>query len=161
MRREGFFTGEMILCRRKTSRKNITSDQRGFAGVRPPTTLPPPANILSPELISRAHRCLAMSALLIGAGSFLRLRFCRRRKTSQKIITSDHRGFAGVQLPAMLPPPASIRSPELSSQAQRGSPISALLSSEFTCPPRISKTISLLENTEKTDGIVPSVSITL
>ena len=68
-----------------------------------------------------------MSTLLIGAGSFLRLRFCRRRKTSQKIITSDHRGFAGVQLPAMLPPPASIRSPELSSQAQSCPPMSAPL----------------------------------
>ena len=28
-------------------------------------------------------------------------------------ITSDHRGFAGVQLPKVSPTPASIRSPEL------------------------------------------------
>ena len=39
--------------------------------------------------------------------------YCLRR-SSKKIITSDHGGFAGGQTPAMHPTPASIRSPELS-----------------------------------------------
>ena len=53
--------------------------------------------------------CLPMSALLIGADGFLRLGFCRRRKTSKKTITSDHRGFAGVRPPKKSSPPASMR----------------------------------------------------
>ena len=43
------------------------------------------------------------------------------------MITSDHRGFAGVQPPAMHPPPANIRSPELSSPAQVCLPMSSRL----------------------------------
>ena len=36
-----------------------------------------------------------------------------RRKSHKMIITSDHRGFAEVQIPTALPAPASIPSPEL------------------------------------------------
>ena len=43
------------------------------------------------------------------------------------MITSDHRGFAGVQPPAMHRPPANIRSPELSSPAQVCLPMSSRL----------------------------------
>ena len=43
---------EWTLCRRTVFKKAITSDHRGFAGVRPRTTPSPPANIRSPELIS-------------------------------------------------------------------------------------------------------------
>ena len=39
--------------------------------------------------------------------------FCRSMRF-QKIITSDHCGFAGVQSPAMRPLPTNIRSPEVS-----------------------------------------------
>ena len=41
--------------------------------------------------------CLPTSAPLIGADGFLRLEVSRWRKTAKKIITSDHRGFAGVR----------------------------------------------------------------
>ena len=96
----------------------ITSDQRGFAGVRPPTTQPPPASIRSPEVNSLAphqlRRAPASSELAFSSGEGL---LCRR-KTSRKIITSDHGGFAGVRPPTTQPPPASIRSPELNSPAQ-------------------------------------------
>ena len=46
---------------------------------------------------------------------------CRRR-SSKKIITSDHGGFAGGQTPARRPTPASNRSPELSNSVQVGIP---------------------------------------
>ena len=46
---------------------------------------------------------------------------CRRR-SSKKIITSDHCGFAGRQTPARHPTPASSRSPELSTSVQVGIP---------------------------------------
>ena len=52
--------------------------------------------------------------------------FCRR-KTSNKIITSDHCGFAGVRPPTTRSPPASIRSPELSYPAQICLPMSTPL----------------------------------
>ena len=52
--------------------------------------------------------------------------FCRR-KTSNKIITSDHCGFAGVRPPTTRSPPASIRSPELSYPAQICLPMSTWL----------------------------------
>ena len=62
--------------------------------------------------------CLPMSAWLIGAGSFLRLGGSLPEEIAKKIITSDHNGFAGVRLPAALPPPANILSQELISPAQ-------------------------------------------
>jgi len=37
-----------------------------------------------------------------------------RRRSSKKIITFDHGGFAGGETPARRPTPASNRSPELS-----------------------------------------------
>ena len=46
---------EWTLCRRTVFKKTITSDHRGFAGVQPPAAFPPPANILSQELISPTH----------------------------------------------------------------------------------------------------------
>ena len=46
----------------------------------------------------------------------------RRRRASAKIITSDHRGFAGVQPPSIQRPPANIRSSELSYRAQSCAP---------------------------------------
>ena len=39
-------------------------------------------------------------------------------ENTKKINTSDHSGFAGVRLPKINAPPASIRSPELGSSAQ-------------------------------------------
>jgi hypothetical protein len=62
----------MPFCRRKTSKKIITSDHDGFAGVRPPAMHPPPASIRSPELSSPAQVCLPMSTPLIGAGDHIR-----------------------------------------------------------------------------------------
>lgn len=47
--------------------------------------------------------------------------FCRRR-SSKKIITSGHGGFAGGQTPARPSTPASSRSPELSTSVQVGIP---------------------------------------
>ncbi len=61
------------------------------------------------------------------AGGFLRAAVSRRRTDAQKIITSDHRGFAGVQPPATQPPPASICSPELSYPAQASSSVNTRL----------------------------------
>ena len=46
----------------------------------------------------------------------------RRRRASAKIITSDHRGFAGVQPPSIQRPPANIRSSEVSYLAQSCAP---------------------------------------
>ena len=47
--------GEAHFCRRRRSQKAITSDQRGFAGVRPTATHAPPANMRSPVLRSPAQ----------------------------------------------------------------------------------------------------------
>ncbi len=41
------------------------------------------------------------------------------------MITSDHRGFAGGQLPKVRPTPASIRSPELGSPSRDSPPMSS------------------------------------
>ena len=46
--------GKGLFCRRRRYQKIITSDHSGFAGVWPRTMPSPPANILSPELISPA-----------------------------------------------------------------------------------------------------------
>ena len=46
--------GKGLFCRRRRYQKIITYDHCGFAGGRPRTTPSPPANILSPELISPA-----------------------------------------------------------------------------------------------------------
>ena len=43
--------GKGLFCRRRKYQKIITSDHCGFAGVHPPTTPSPTANILSPKLI--------------------------------------------------------------------------------------------------------------
>ena len=111
-------SGKGLLCRRTAPKKIITSDQRGFAGVRPTTKHPPPANIRSPELNSPAQhqfrRAPHSSELAISYGKGL---FCRRT-TPKKIITSDQRGFAELQPPATIPPPANIRSQELRYPAQ-------------------------------------------
>ena len=48
--------------------------------------------------------CLPMSAWLIGAGSFLRLGVSLSEENIQKIITSDHRGFAGEYCKWIEPP---------------------------------------------------------
>ena len=63
-----------------------------------------------------------MSTPLIGADGFLLLRGSLPEEITKKIITPDYRGFAGVQPPATHPPPASIRSSELSYPAQYSSP---------------------------------------
>lgn len=77
----------------------ITSDHRSLAGVPPPATHSTPASILSPELSYLSQSCLPMRARSIGTAiSSGQTPFCRRR-TTKKMITSDYRGFAGVQPP--------------------------------------------------------------
>ena len=77
----------------------ITSDQRGFAGVRPTATHAPPANMRSPVLRSPAQsvfrRAGRSSELTASSGK----KPPNRRKSPKKIITSDHGGFAGVRPP--------------------------------------------------------------
>ena len=91
--------GEAHFCRRRRSQKAITSDQRGFAGVRPTATHAPPANMRSPVLRSPAQsvfrRAGRSSELTISSGEGVPC----RRKSPKKVITSDHGGFAGVRPP--------------------------------------------------------------
>ena len=47
----------------------ITSDHRGFAEVRPPATLHPPASIRSPELMYPAQGLPSTGSLFIGGRS--------------------------------------------------------------------------------------------
>ena len=108
-------SGQDTLRRRRRPQKTIISDDGGFAGAQLSAIHSSPANIRSPELSYRAQSCLPMRARSIGADGSSGQPPSRRRKRSKKIITSDHRGFAGVQPPAMQPPPASIPSPELNS----------------------------------------------
>lgn len=125
-------SGEGRFRRRKTSQKISTSDHGGFAEVQPHATQPPPASIPSPELSSRAQVCPPMSAPLIGAGSFLRLRGplpeeniqkdhhlrpqqLRRSSAARHASSSGEHSLARVQPPATRSPPANIRSPEESS----------------------------------------------
>ena len=66
----------------------------------------------------------------------------RRRRESKKIITSDHRGFAGVPPTAMLSPPANIRSSKLSYRREavlrRASPSSEMRIQRSNAPhPRV------------------------
>ena len=69
------------------------------------------------------------------------------------MITSDHRGFAGVGLPKKSPPPASIRSSELSYPAQVCPPVSTrLIGADIFLRAGAS---SPEENTQKDDYLRP------
>ena len=59
------------------------------------------------QYITEINRCKGITTYQLRLGLFCRMR------TSKKTITSDHSGFAGVQPPAIHPPPANIRSPDL------------------------------------------------
>ena len=69
--------GEAHFCRRRRSQKAITTDQRGFAGVRPPHHAASSGehSLTGVELAGAV--CLPTSGALVGADDFLRLRFFR------------------------------------------------------------------------------------
>ncbi len=70
--------GETHFCQRKTPKKIITSDHRGFAGVRPTATHAPPANVCWSEVIFLCV-CLAPGGVgLVGGGKPLAMFGCHR-----------------------------------------------------------------------------------